>query len=97
MKPPDRNPKQSEYNSLTGNETPRVLRSIAQRAQQPELKSQNSFFAPVNGTLSDRKGATDRNEPKRDQEQIVWALLAVLAVLSYGALYLLWTKVNGGL
>jgi hypothetical protein len=97
MKPRDRNPIHSEYNSLTANETPRVLRPTAQRARHSDLKSQNSFFAPLNDTLSDNKGPTDRHEHKRHQERIVWALLAVLAVLSCWALCLLWTKVNGDL
>jgi hypothetical protein len=77
-------------------ETRRFARSIADREQELNLRSLDSPSNPTGVSRWNANVPTERSDYSRLEVQTVWVLIAVLAALSGGALYVLWSRANGG-
>ena len=73
----------------------RVARSIANREPELNLKLLDSPSIPIGVSRSNANVPTEQSDYSRREVLTVWALLALLAVLSCGAFYVLWARAGG--
>ena len=76
-------------------ETRRVARSIADGEPELNLKSPNSLSVPTRVSRSRADVPIEQSDYSRREVLTVWALLALLVMLSCGAFYELWSKAGG--
>ena len=76
-------------------ETRRAARSIADGEPELNLKSPNSLSISARVSRSRANVLTEQSDYSRLEVLTVWVLIVVLAVLSCGAFYVLWSKARG--
>ena len=76
-------------------ETRRAARSIADGEPELNLKSPNSLSISARVSRSRANVLTEQSDYSRLEVLTVWVLIVVLAVLSFGAFYVLWAKAGG--
>ena len=69
--------------------------SIADGEPELNLKSPNSLSIPTRISRSRANAPIEQSDYSRREVLTVWALLALLVVLSCGAFYELWSKASG--
>ena len=77
-------------------EARRIAPPIASREPKLKLKSLDSRSIPTGASRFNTNVPREQSDYPRLEALTVWVLIAVLVVLSCGALYVLWSKASGG-